>query len=77
VPKQALPAAALARIKTHDLLYDEGIGGLFEIKATTPAFQPRRVFAFCSYDNLFVWLQGVYDGRVWTQFGAADYVIPY
>jgi hypothetical protein len=76
VPTQALPAAALAKIKARDLLYDGGIGGFFELKASAPS-QPRRVFAYCSYDNLFVWLQGVYDGGLWTQFDATDYVMPY
>jgi hypothetical protein len=77
VPRRALPVAALAKIKTRDLLYDGGIGGFFELKATTSASRPREIFAFCSYDNLFVWLQGIYDGGLWTQFDATDYVMPY
>jgi hypothetical protein len=77
VPKQALPAAALAKIKIRDLLYDGGVGGFFEPKATTSLSRPRQVFAYCSYDNLFVWLQGIYDGGLWTQFDATDYVMPY
>ena len=77
VPRRALPVAALAKIKTRDLLYDGGIGGFVELKATTSASRLREIFAFCSYDNLFVWLQGIYDGGLWTQFDATDYVMPY
>ena len=76
VPRQALPAAALAKIKAHDLLYDGGIGGLFQPKAESGA-QARKAFAYCSYDNLFVWLQGIEEGGVWVQFGATDYIAPY
>ena len=77
VPNEELPAAALGKIKAHDLLYDGGIGGLFKLKTATATGQAREVFAFCSYDNLFVWLQGIYDSGVWTQFNAADYIAPY
>jgi hypothetical protein len=77
VPKTALPAVALGKIKARDLLYDGGIGGLFEPTTIAAFGQARQVFAFCSYDNLFVWLQGIYDGGVWTQFNPADYIIPY
>jgi hypothetical protein len=74
VPRSAVPAAALGHIRGRDLLYDGGIGGQFR---TSPAPSAPEVFAFCSYDNLFVWLQGVYGGGVWTQFDPADYVLPY
>jgi hypothetical protein len=77
VPKKALPALAVTKIKPHDLLYDGGIGGLFRLKAATAPFATRDVFAFCSFDNLFVWLQGIYDVGVWTQFSSTDYVLPY
>jgi len=75
VPRNILPAAALAHIKAHDLLYDGGVGGLFTPMAASG--QASQVFAFCSYDNLFLWLQGIYDGGVWMQFDAAEYIVPY
>ena len=74
VPTNVLPRAALGHIKAHDLLYDGGVGGLFTPKTASGA---PEVFAFCSYDNLFVWLQGIYDGGVWTQFDARDNIVPY
>ncbi len=74
VPRSAVPAVALGHIRARDLLYDGGIGGRFR---TGPAPSAPEAFAFCSYDNLFVWLQGVYGGGVWTQFDPADYVLPY
>ncbi len=77
VPKKALPAAAAREIKPHDLLFDGGIGGIFRLKAASAPFATRDVFAFCSFDNLFVWLQGVEDGGRWTQFDPGDYVLPY
>lgn len=77
VPKKALPAAALSKIKTHDLLYDGGISGFFKLKAANAPFQAREILAYCSFDNLFVWLQGIYNRGVWTQFDSTDYVLPY
>jgi hypothetical protein len=74
VPRSAVPAVALGHIRARDLLYDGGIGGRFRTGSSSSA---PEVFAFCSYDNLFVWLQGVYGGGVWTQFDPADYVLPY
>jgi len=76
VPRKVLPAEALGKIKARDLLYDGGITGYFEFKAAS-AGQPRKAFAYCSYDNLFVWLQGIDDDGVWTQFTATDYIAPY
>ena len=75
VPANVLPKAALGHIKARDLVYDGGVGGLFTPK--TASGQGPQVFAFCSYDNLFLWLQGIYDGGAWTQFGATDYIVPY
>jgi hypothetical protein len=77
VPKKALPVSALAKIKPHDLLYDGGISGVFTLKPVNAPFQAREVFAYCSFDNLFVWLQGVYEEGVWTQFNSTDYLLPY
>ncbi len=44
-------------------------------KKSKPAM--RDAFAFCSFNNLFVWLQGVEDRGRWTQFDPGDYVLPY
>lgn len=77
VPKEALPGAALGKIKSHDLLYDGGISGVFKLKPVNAPFQAREAFAYCSFDNLFVWLQGVYEEGVWTQFNSADFLLPY
>jgi hypothetical protein len=76
VPRTVVPAEALGKIKGRDLLYNGGIAGYFELKAA-PAGPFRKVFAYCSYDNLFVWLQGIDDNGVWTQFSATDYIAPY
>jgi hypothetical protein len=77
VPKTALPGDALEKIKARDLLYDGGVSGLFRLKALTAPFATRDAFAFCSFNNLFVWLQGVEDRGRWTQFDPGDYVLPY
>jgi hypothetical protein len=77
VPKTALPGAALEKIKARDLLYDGGVSGLFRLNAVTAPFATRDAFAFCSFNNLFVWLQGVEDRGHWTQFDPGDYVLPY
>ena len=77
VPKKALPAAALEKIKTHDLLNDGGIGGVFRLKAINADLPAREVFAYCSYDNLFVWLQGIHDADVWRQFDPTGYILPH
>ena len=77
VPKPALTAAALSHIRAHDLLYNGGIGGTVLRPYPLVPGGPRQVFAFCSYDNMFVWLQGVDNGGHWTAFDPAEDALPY
>jgi hypothetical protein len=72
-----LTAAVRSHVKLHDLLYDGGITGLVKLKPAVTPGRPREAFAFCSYDNLFVWLQGLDEGGRWAQYSPTADILPY
>jgi len=77
VPRSALTPAALGKVRSKDLLYDGGVTGLARRSTAAPSAQPGEIFAFCSFDNLFIWLQGLDDGGRWIPYGPADDTLPY
>lgn len=77
VPKKVLTPAALANVRPKEVLYDGGVTGMVRPKSAGGNAPSGEIFAFCSFDNLFIWLQGLDDGGRWTAYGRSDDILPY